>query len=113
MRGCDVSERISDAMLTDIEKTAAPPFEAPTPSSWRHTSVSLARELRRLRELIAFLGEPETAEVVPPSLTQDLDEQVGKGILHEGPWTLTVRQRGEEIPRLMAEARTIREERGR
>jgi hypothetical protein len=67
----------------------------------------------RLRGLIAFLGEPETAEVVPPSLTQDRDEQVGKGILHEGPWTLTVRQRGGEIPRLMAEARAIREELGR
>ena len=73
----------------------------------------LLREVRRLRGLIAFLGEPETAEVVPPSLTQDRDEQVGKGILHEGPWTLTVRQRGGEIPRLMAEARTIREEQGR
>jgi hypothetical protein len=102
-----VNERITDAELRVIEGL----------EEGNRAALLFARrlvdEVRRLRGLIAFLGEPEIAEVVPPSLTQDRDEQVGKGILHEGPWTLTVRQRGEEIPRLMAEARAIREERGR
>lgn len=57
-----MSERISEAMLADIEKTASPPYEAPTPGSWRHTSVRLGAEVRRLRALIERVATPKEGD---------------------------------------------------
>ena len=98
MRGCDVSERITEVDLTTIERWADRLEELPSelaliwepPPAGMRGFRSLVAEVRRLRGLILAATEHLNGEIAITMVTG---------------W-------GEGENALMAEARTIREEQG-